>query len=121
MGNHAIRLLKANEIECRVSIVKENGISLLLYKDARVDQRILDETFGLFGWKRSHQCIDGNLYCTVAVYDKETGEWVAKQDVGTMGYAEKEKLILSILVDTFFTRIFMSKLQHPEIHNTSVV
>ena len=91
MGNHAIRLLKANEIECRVSIVKENGISLLLYKDARVDQRILDETFGLFGWKRSHQCIDGNLYCMVEVYDKDTGEWVAKQDVGTMGYAEKEK------------------------------
>ena len=72
MENHTIRLLKANEIECRVSIVKENGVSL-------------------FGWKRSHQCIDGNLYCTVAVYDKETGEWVAKQDVGTMGYAEKEK------------------------------
>ena len=91
MENHAIRLLKANEIECRVSIVKENGVSLLLYKDARVDQRILDETFGAFGWKRSHQCIDGNLYCTVEVYDKETGEWVAKQDVGTMGYAEKEK------------------------------
>ena len=91
MENHTIRLLKANEIECRVSIVKENGVSLLLYKDARVDQRILDETFGLFGWKRSQQCIDGNLYCTVAGYDKETGEWVAKQDVGTMGYAEKEK------------------------------
>lgn len=63
MANQVIRLLKANEIECRVSVVKENGISLLLYKDARVDQRILDETFGLFGWKRSHQCIDGNLYC----------------------------------------------------------
>lgn len=91
MENYAIRLLKANEIECRASIVKENGVSLLLYKDARVDQRILDETFGLFGWKRSHQCIDGNLYCTVEIYDKETGEWVAKQDVGTTGYAEKEK------------------------------
>lgn len=91
MENQVIRLLKANEIECRVSLVKENGISLLLYKDARVDQRILDETFGLFGWKRSHQCIDGNLYCTVEIYDKETGTWVAKQDVGTTGYAEKEK------------------------------
>lgn len=91
MANQVIRLLKANEIECRVSVVKENGISLLLYKDARVDQRILDETFGLFGWKRSHQCIDGNLYCTVEIYDKEKGIWVAKQDVGTTGYAEKEK------------------------------
>lgn len=91
MENRAIRLLRAEEIECRASVIKENGLSLLLYKDARVDQRILDETFGPFGWKRSHQCIDGNLYCTVEIYDRETGTWVAKQDVGTMGYAEKEK------------------------------
>ena len=86
-----IRLLKAEEIECRVSVIKENGLSLLLYKDARVDQRILDETFGAFGWKRSHQSIEGNLYCTVEIHDKETDEWVVKQDVGTMSYSEKEK------------------------------
>ena len=86
-----IRLLKAEEIECRVATVNENGLSLLLYKDARVDQRILDESFGLFGWKRSHQCIDGKLYCTVEILNKETGEWVAKQDVGTVSYSEKEK------------------------------
>lgn len=91
MEQNLIRLLKANEIECRIATVNAKGLSLLLYKDARVDQRILDETFGAFGWKRSHQCIDGNLYCTVEIFDKEFGEWVAKQDVGTMGYAEKEK------------------------------
>jgi len=93
MGNkiHEIRLLNADEIECRIAIINEKGLSLLLYKDARVDQRILDETFGMFGWKRSHQSIDGNLYCTVEIRDKETGEWIAKQDVGTTGYAEKEK------------------------------
>lgn len=88
---NAVRLLKADEIECRISVINEKGLSLLLYKDARVDQKILDETFGVFGWKRSHQSIDGNLYCTVEVRDKETGEWIAKQDVGTTGYAEKEK------------------------------
>ena len=91
MEQNLIRLLKANEIECRIAVIKENGLSLLLYKDARVDQRILDETFGAFGWKRSHQCIDGNLYCTVEIYDKESGVWVSKQDVGTTGYTEKEK------------------------------
>lgn len=91
MANEKIRLLNADEIECRVSTVKENGVSLLLYKDARVDQRVLDETFGPFGWKRSHQCIDGNLYCTVEIKDPESGEWIAKQDVGTVGHAEKEK------------------------------
>ena len=93
MGNctNEIRLLRADEIECRIAVINEKGLSLLLYKDARVDQKILDETFGVFGWKRSHQCIDGNLYCTVEIRDKETDEWIAKQDVGTTGYAEKEK------------------------------
>ena len=91
MGNREIRLLYAEEIECRAAAVNEKGLSLLLYKDARVDQRILDETFGAFGWKRSHQCIDGNLYCTVEIKDRESGEWIAKQDVGTTGYTEKEK------------------------------
>lgn len=86
-----VRLLQADEIECRVSVISDKGLSLLLYKDARVDQKILDETFGMFGWKRSHQCIDGNLYCTVEIRDQETGEWIAKQDVGTTGYTEKEK------------------------------
>ena len=86
-----IRLLKAEEIECRVATINENGLSLLMYKDARVDQRILDESFGLFGWKRSHQCIDGKLYCTVEILNKETGEWISKQDVGTTSYSEKEK------------------------------
>lgn len=91
MKKDKIRLLRADEIECRAASVSEKGASLLLYKDARADQKILDETFGMFGWKRSHQCIDGNLYCTVEVFDKESGCWVAKQDVGTAGYAQKEK------------------------------
>lgn len=91
MADKKIRFLRADKIECRVSTVNKNGVSLLLYKDARVDQRILDETFGIFGWKRSHQCIDGNLYCTVEVLDKETGIWVSKQDTGNAGKSEKDK------------------------------
>ena len=85
------RPLTSEEIDCRVSICRENGVSLLLYKDARVDQNILDETFGIFGWQRSHQLIDGNLYCTVSIRNPETGEWVHKQDVGKESNAEKEK------------------------------
>lgn len=85
------RLLRADEIDVRVSTVKQKGCSLLLYKDARVDQNILDETFGVFGWQRSHQMIGDNLYCTVSVKNPETGEWISKQDVGTESYTEKEK------------------------------
>ena len=86
-----VRLLRADEIECRVSTINERGLSLLLFKDARVDQKILDETFTPFGWKRSHQIIDGNLYCTVEIWDGEKCQWIAKQDVGTTSYSEKEK------------------------------
>lgn len=85
------RDLEANEIDCRIATVKSNGVSLLLYKDARVDQNILDETVGAFGWQRSHEVIDGNLYCTVSIYDKEHGIWVSKQDVGKESNTEKEK------------------------------
>lgn len=89
------RLLKADEIECRVSTFKaDKGLSLLLYKDARVDQNILDETVGPENWMRSHELINGNLFCNVSIRCKrEDGsyEWVTKQDVGTESYTEKEK------------------------------
>lgn len=91
MEDKEIRLLRADEIECRVAVINEKGLSLLLFKDARVDQKILDETFTPFGWKRSHQSIDGNLYCTVEIWDKEKVQWIAKQDVGIPSYSEKEK------------------------------
>lgn len=91
MDAMAVRLLRANEIECRVATLNEKGVSLLLFKDARVDQKILDEMFTPFGWKRTHQAIDGNLYCTVEVWDGDKNQWIAKQDVGTMSYSEKEK------------------------------
>ena len=86
-----IRTLRADEIECRVQQVKQNGCVLLLYKDARCDMRILDEVFGVLGWEREHQVIDGNLYCTVRVWDEEHNRWVSKQDVGTESNTEKEK------------------------------
>lgn len=86
-----IRPLRADEIDCRVATISAKGLTLLLYKDARVDQSILDETFGVYGWQRSHQWMGERLYCTVSVRDPETGEWITKQDVGTESYTEKEK------------------------------
>ena len=85
------RTLKASEIECRIATINEKGLTLLLYKDARVDQNILDETVGIMNWQRSHQSIDGRLYCTVSIYDQDKKQWISKQDVGTESYTEKEK------------------------------
>ena len=85
-----IRELRADEIEVRVGIVKKNGISLLLYKDARCDMNILDETFGITGWQRKHELINGALFCTVSIKG-ENGEWISKQDVGVESYTEAVK------------------------------
>lgn len=85
------RKLYADEIDVRVATINEKGATLLLYKDARVDQNILDEAFGVFGWQRSHQLIGDRLYCTVSVKDPDSGEWISKQDVGVESYTEKEK------------------------------
>lgn len=90
-GSGRIRLLYADEIECRTGMVNEKGLSLLLYKDARVDMKILDEAYGADGWQRTHEMIGGSLYCTVSVWDSGKGQWISKMDVGTESFSEKEK------------------------------
>ena len=85
------RLLRPDEIEARIGTITENGLSLLLYKDARCDMNILDEVFGNNNWQRHHELIDGQLFCTVTVWDDQKQQWISKQDVGTESYTEKEK------------------------------
>lgn len=91
------RKLRADEIEVRVGMVKQTGCSLLLYKDARCDMNILDETVGAENWTRSHELINGNLFCNVGIkvqkgfYGRDFDEWIFKQDVGTESNTEKEK------------------------------
>lgn len=87
------RLLEAEEIEVRVARVKENGASLLLYKDARVDQNILDETVGPMNWMRRHTRDNAN--CIVSIWDKEKQMWVDKEDTGVESNTEKEKGLAS--------------------------
>ena len=86
-----IRALRADEIEVRVGQVTEKGCTLLLYKDSRCDKRILDETFGINGWANCYSEIKGNLYCSIMIYDTETGMWIQKQDCGVESNTEKEK------------------------------
>ena len=86
-----IRLLKPSEIECRIGTIGEKGLTLLLYKDARVDMKILDEVYGPLNWQRTHVMIGNHLYCKVSVWDEAKQQWISKMDVGTESYAEKEK------------------------------
>ncbi|MBO7318682.1 MAG: hypothetical protein J6V06_01500 [Clostridia bacterium] len=86
-----IRTLRADEVEVRVQQCTQYGAQLLLYKDARCDKKILDETFGIFGWQDRYEVIKGNLYCTIDLWDKENCHWVSKCDCGTESNTEAEK------------------------------
>lgn len=86
-----IPLLTANDVECRIKKITNEGAVLLLYKTARVDMRILDEVYGEMNWQRRHEMINGNLFCTISVWDSEKSQWISKQDVGTESNAEAEK------------------------------
>lgn len=87
----AFRELRADEVDAKVSTINDKGLSLLLYKDARCDMNILDETVGPMNWEREHEIIGDRLYCTVSIFDEDKNAWVSKQDVGTESYTEKEK------------------------------
>ena len=89
------RKLFADEIDVRVQsyISSSKGAILLLYKDARCDMNILDETVGVMNWQRSHTRDNAN--CIVSIYDNDKGLWVSKEDTGTESFTEKEKGLAS--------------------------
>ena len=77
------RYLKADELQVRPTDTQYKGkVSLLVYKDARVDMTVLDETFGPFNWTCDYKELNGVTYCCVSVKG-ENGEWVEKWDAGS--------------------------------------
>ena len=87
------RALRSDEVELRVSTCSAKGFSLLLYKDARCDQNILDETVGAMNWQRHHSRENAN--CIVSIWDEEKKQWIEKEDTGTESFTEKEKGLAS--------------------------
>ena len=87
------RLLDKEEIECRVqSVMKDNsGCILLLYKTARTDYNLLDEVVGAMNWKCDYKEIKGNLYCEIAIYNKDLQQWITKSNCGVESNTEAEK------------------------------
>lgn len=96
MENRQIPLLEAKDVECRIQQITGNdakgyGAILLLYKDARVDMKILDSVYGAMNWQRKHTVINGQLFCSVLIWDESKNQWIEKQDVGTESATEAEK------------------------------
>lgn len=87
------RTLKANEIDVRVAQIDKNWCTLLLYKDARVDMNILDETVGSMNWQKKY--LRDNANCIVSIWDSEKNQWIEKEDTGTESFTEAEKGLAS--------------------------
>ena len=100
------RLLRAEEIECRVGQRSKDGnkYSVLLYKTARTDADILDEVFGRDNWKATHYEVKGKDFCMIEVrtrFEDDTKvdpsgkyfcyEWVGKSDCGSESNIEAQK------------------------------
>lgn len=93
MSSITFRDLKADEIECRVAQITEKGLSLLLYKDARCDQKILDETVGVMNWQNQYSRDNAN--CVVSIWDEEKKQWISKENTGKESNTEAEKGLAS--------------------------
>lgn len=90
------RLLTPEDIEVRVAQVTEKGCSLLLYKDARCDMNILDETVGAENWQNKFYEQKGILFCSLGINtnfaNPELPErWIWKDDAGSESNTEAEK------------------------------
>jgi hypothetical protein len=84
--------LTVEEIDFRVQSINKGGYATILaYKDARADMKRLDEVFGVEFWQKKYEVVNGNLFCSVGIYNKEINQWIWKEDVGTESMAEKEK------------------------------
>lgn len=84
-----IRLLRPDEIEVRIQSVNKGGVRLLLFKNARCDMNILDETFGAMNWQRRHT--RDNTNCIVSIWDETKKQWIEKEDTGTDSETEAQK------------------------------
>jgi len=78
-----------NDIECRIQSTKENGCVLLLYKDARADMNVLDETVGAENWQCQYYDVNGITFCRVGILTDHG--WVWKANAGSESNTEKEK------------------------------
>lgn len=86
--------LKISEIDFRIQSINKGGYATILaYKDARADINRLDSVCTPLGWKREHTRDNHN--CIVSIWDKESKQWVSKEDTGTESNTEKQKGLAS--------------------------
>ena len=99
------RDLLASEIECRVGNTKKEkvfdqklgkeiervvGFSLLLYKTARADMTLLDETYGANNWQCEYYQVKNTMICAISIWDEEKQQWIKKCDGGDDNFTTEQ-------------------------------
>ena len=86
--------LTIDQVDFRVQSINKGGyVTVLVYKDARVDMDRLDAVYGVHGWQRHHTRDNHN--CIVSVWDSDKKQWIEKEDVGSESSTEKDKGLAS--------------------------
>jgi len=75
---------KASDLEWMPQTVKVYGdnpnVVVLCYIQARAIQKRLDDVYGIMGWKDEYRHEGNGWICRLSVYDKESGQWVSKEN-----------------------------------------
>lgn len=89
------RLLRADEIECRVQSVKNGKATMLLYIDSRCVTNLLDEAVGCMNWQTEFYSVNGQIMGKLGIWDEDKKLWVWKSDTGSESNIEAEKGLIS--------------------------
>ena len=76
------RNLEANELEVRVGEKKNGYMTLLIFKDSRVDMDILDETVGNENWSTTYDRVGDTLICRLGIYSNKHNAFIYKAAAG---------------------------------------
>lgn len=85
------RELRPDELEVRSSESKGDKVSLLIYKDSRVDMRVLDETVGNEDWDVQYKREGDTLLCGLGIYSEKHNKFVYKWAAGSESNFEAVK------------------------------
>ena len=91
MDSIKFRNLDADELEVRVGEKRNGKMSLLIYKDARVDMRVLDETVGNQNWVVQYKREGETLFAGIGIFSDKHKAFLYKWSSGAPSNYEASK------------------------------
>lgn len=105
-----IRTLNPEEIELRVSHVKDGVANHLLFIGSRAATNLLDETYGMGNWNLEYKEVNNTIYGRLSIWDEEHGRYVYREDTGEEANISKDKSLASDILKRLIVRFGVSEL-----------